>query len=886
MTRKKNTNQFKSVVVTGDVATDNYLYEGQRFTSHIMNVPGVRFISQPGGAALTYGILKELIGSDSDEVTDSEKNPDGKWKLYPAFINESDDDTIYLNSYSMWKPYILNEGNSVWRMSNALGYGDENFKPDFSEIISSNDVISAETAEPKILVIDDSSVQFGIKSEPDIKKQKAKWRLSDNLDWIVLKMTGQVAGNDLWVELTKNYSDKLIVIVSASELRSRDFKIAKGSSWEQTIEDTRNVLFTAESISSLKKCRHLILSFNNDGALWLNNSNRNKPEARLLCDTSRTENEWSEKISGKAFGYMTCLTSAIVYKLTDGSSDINSPDFTDGIKSGLFAMRNLLEYGHGYEKEVPYGFPFKRIANEINKPHYSLSNISIPWIHPDKAERTGKWMIMEMLQHSPSRNEAVSLSGLGTQVVLYGTKILKNIPYAKFYKHITADRFEIESLRRIRQFMIEYRDNPKAERPLSFGVFGPPGAGKSFGVKQIAHEVFAGNCCLEFNLSQFSTGSMSELYGALHQIRDKVLTGKIPVVFMDEFDSKNYEWLQYLLSPMQDGEFQEGQLTHTIGKCIFIFAGATSYTFESFGTFKDDDGGRIAQKNFILKKGPDFKSRLDTYLNVQGPNRRMLDYENSIPDPDDISYPLRRAIFISSKIRYEAHLPAQIDLGLINALLHISKYVHGARSLDKLLSLLTSPDGTMLERNRIPDDSQLSLYVNPAEFKQLLTSYQKNLTNKSIEELAMAIFKGWLVITGKKKTSSEYKKLYYDLSEESKEDNRAAARRIQIILATVNLKVEKITKSNRLNDKQQNEIFEHIKFHLELLSQLEHDGWWMQKIRFNWKFDEVREDKKKHHNLLKPYSVLPDEEKAKDWYTIENYQKLLHAVGYQINWIK
>ena len=33
------------------------------------------------------------------------------------------------------------------------------------------------------------------------------------------------------------------------------------------------------------------------------------------------------------------------------------------------------------------------------------------------------------------------------------------------------------------------------------------------------------------------------------------------------------------LAPMQDGRFQHGQLNHSIGKCVFVFAGGTSLSF-------------------------------------------------------------------------------------------------------------------------------------------------------------------------------------------------------------------------------------------------------------------------------------------------------------------
>ena len=188
------------------------------------------------------------------------------------------------------------------------------------------------------------------------------------------------------------------------------------------------------------------------------------------------------------------------------------------------------------------------------------------------------------------------------------------------------------------------------------------------------------------------------------------------MAFWDEFDSQNYQWLQYLLAPMQDGAFQEGQITHPIGKCIFIFAGGTSPSLTEFGVASPDsiaeadlaglsDADRAERlavqaeryREFKLLKGPDFISRLHGFLNVLGPNPQ------SKPGHPDVTWPIRRAIILRGILGLRGETELDIDDGLLSALLGVSVYKHGARSFEKIMGTLSQDSrGGRIRRSALP----------------------------------------------------------------------------------------------------------------------------------------------------------------------------------------
>jgi hypothetical protein len=68
-------------------------------------------------------------------------------------------------------------------------------------------------------------------------------------------------------------------------------------------------------------------------------------------------------------------------------------------------------------------------------------------------------------------------------------------------------------------------------------------------------------------------------------------------VFVDEFDSgfesKEYGWLKYLLAPMQDGMFMDGDEWFHLPRCILVFIGGQNRDFIEFE-------GRLRTESFIV----------------------------------------------------------------------------------------------------------------------------------------------------------------------------------------------------------------------------------------------------------------------------------------------
>jgi hypothetical protein len=474
-----------------------------------------------------------------------------------------------------------------------------------------------------------------------------------------------------------------------------------------------------------------------------------------------------------------------------------------------------------------------------------------------------------------------SLENVAQQIVREGLEdALSEVPVGRFGKLVTVDRREIEALNSISSLIREYCQQTE-KKPLSIAVFGPPGSGKSFAINQVANSVRPGEIeALSFNMSQLV--GPDDLLNAFHQVRDKALYGKIPLVFWDEFDTslqgQPLGWLRYFLAPMQDGEYQEGQIIHPIGRSIFVFAGGTSHSMEVFGANLDDEKQRAM-------KLPDFVSRLKGFLNILGPNRQKSE---KVPGKDDDPYHIiRRAILLRSI--FERNTPqllrnggiVNIDEGLLRAFLLVKEYRHGARSMETIVVTSQLAGKTSFERSCLPAEAQLNLHVDGGEFYSLMHHLvmDADLLEK-LAEAAHGVFcddlraKGYEYGPQTRADSKKHSSLkpYAELPENEKEQNRNNVRDIPQKLASIGFEMIPARGDGTKAQFQDDDI--------EKLAVKEHERWMKQKFEDNWQPAEETDKAKKLHKDMVPWEQLPEVEREKDRALVRAIPRILAKAGY------
>ena len=879
----------KIVIVTGDVTMDWNLMRIRRSRDSHGRwgfEDTTRACWQRGGASL----LADLIAAVAEGIQHSGQTSYSLRQTAAPLQPVGSQDPRFHHSFAIWSIYKT-DGKTAWRVEEFLGMdrapegtaeGDDEWKR-----------VSEDTPQADILVLDDANL--GFRDRPEL--WPAALQVQGQRPRVLLKMAQPVAQGRLWEHLLEKFADRLVVVMTVDDLRRTVVQISKGLSWERTAQDVVWELVHNPRVNGMARCAGVIVSFDTAGAILLS---RLRPKGRvskgmaaleryLVFDPKMIEGMWDQSHPGGMIGFTTCLTAGIARQLMLSPGQ---PDVQQGIQSGLAAMRRLHLEGYRLagSTQKPYlTFPVENVAEELAQEGAPFAVAEVqdpvrfltqPFSAGEKPLEGGFWTIL----HDYYRE---NLDQVCEQIVVEGAEAaLQGVPLGVFGDLLTVDRQEIESFRSIRSLVGEYLSQEQQKRPVSIAVFGAPGSGKSFGITQVAKSLAPGRVqVLEFILSQFEVAD--ELIDALHRVRDVALSGQIPLVFWDEFDTplggNKLGWLRYFLAPMQDGAFREGQIIHPIGRSIFVFAGGTSERMEEFGQSADQEEMRSA-------KVPDFISRLKGFVNVLGPNRQKSASEES--PASDPYYIIRRAILLRSILQRTAPQLLQsqdgknllsIDRGVLRAFLKTREYKHGVRSMEAIGAMSQLAGKTAFERSSLPPEAQLDLHVDGQEFLALVQ--QMELTGDLLEKLAEAAHEVFCQelkdmgyepgdLTDEKAKIHSSLKPYADLPEEEQEQNRDTVRDI----------ANKLVGSGyvMIQAKSNEPAFEFPGSQLEKMAEMEHERWMRMKLDAGWQYAPLTNKALKQHADLLPWDKLPEGQKEKDRVMIRAIPKMLRQAGYTI----
>jgi len=846
------------ILITGDICIDWLQFPTKPKDSGLNweLYPGTRMIAKPGGALLLAEFLRMATDTKvfSPELKNIEKIPSEKVLHSNAELK--------LCNYSSEK----DEKNKVYRISRFLGFtGAASSKSGLAHV--KNDDPDAD-----IVILDDAGNGFRDHEEywPEAIKQGGKKPI------VIYKMSRPLAAGKLWAHVYREHFEKLVMLISADDLRLSGVNVSRCLSWERTALDLVWQMANNPWMLPLSNCSNLVVRFGLEGAIHCSRKG-GKIESHLYFDPSTIENGFRDKYPGDMQGLSSAFTAALAARIAlrseDGKEKELSEAVSEGVRDGILASRQLFRQGFGNKVNQPE-YPSREIFESVKQKELdSIADIIIP--NPSAAETADPnfWCILKEMKDT-------ILEEMAYDIVIKGeTAALNRAPVGSFGNLKTADRAEIESFRSIRNLMQEYIYSRSSSRPLSIAVFGTPGSGKSFGVTEVAKSIAKEQVeRLEFNISQFR--SPSDLITAFHKVRDIALAGKIPLIFFDEFDSSfegKLGWLKYFLSPMQDGTFRDGETIHPIGRSIFVFAGGIYPTFAAFSQEDKDSAKELTPEELKNSKVPDFISRIRGYVNIPGPNP---------VNSDDKIFTIRRAMLLRSLLERRAkqifnnNKQARIDPCLLRALIKVPLYKHGARSMEAIIDMSMLNGRKSWEQAYLPAKEQLKLHVDEEMFSRLVI--RDVLFSAVREKLAKAIHEKYLKDQANTKPASDPSMQPWEtLTESLKESNRRQADHIPVKLRRVRCGFAPVLDKEPVKDLDAIK-FEFSSEEIEILAEMEHERWVSERLLNGWSYGEIKDVDNKISPYLVPWKDLTEDVKGWDRQTIHAMPEIMKMAKFEI----
>lgn len=261
--------------------------------------------------------------------------------------------------------------------------------------------------------------------------------------------------------------------------------------------------------------------------------------------------------------------------------------------------------------------------------------------------------------------------------------------------YVTLDWQHHEDIQKLLKVILEYTKDSTRRRPLNVIMQAEPGSGKSHFIKSIAKRMATdGVSAVTFNMA--SLESVDDFVQPLEEVRNVKVVDKIPLLFLDEFDSdlRNYSLLLPLL---WDGELSVGQRRLRIGKVVTVLAGSGA----AISAVMKNAKGMRPETDENVGKLPDLLSRINGG-------------ELTIPNLDEVSGNRDRRV---DKVCLTIALLLQRFEALNSVpwaflkFIAETKFRYGVRSISHLIDLIPS----QVQDKKALDVSELQLPLSNAK---------------------------------------------------------------------------------------------------------------------------------------------------------------------------
>jgi len=791
------------------------------------------------------------------------------------------DDMAAARTLALWSPHprVTGGRERVWRIEQLLGSQRRQGDPPSS---------TPPGKSPALLALADADLGF--------RRDPRRWEalLATEPGAIVLQTVAPLGEGPLWEALVARHADQLTVVVPVQALRARHAAIAQGLSWDRTIEELDRELADGASVHDLGLACRVIVAFPGcAAAIYARGADGTLALERFVYHPDDLEGTWEARRPGVTADPLAILAATVARHLL---SPADYPLFAAAGR-GLAAMRAAHEAGGGAVHEGHLAgtlASFAPASTAALLPAIFHPPADTPPERLPEAAYRAAFPRAALGEHAAAPAPLASdllgdvtgpgdeyVAAAALQIVLRGAgAVLDSAPKARYGAFMTVDREEIERINEVRRLLLAYRATPGDRRPLSLAVFGPPGSGKSFAIKQLAVDLFGGSqATLEFNLSQFA--GQADLHEAFNQVRDASVRGLVPLVFWDEFDTGGLAWLKEFLAPMQDAEFRAGGHAHPFAKAIFIFAGGTSADFARFDRSAGDDADAAA---FRMAKGPDFVSRLRGYLNIKGPNPTSS---------ADAAHLIRRAVLLRSVLERSqpqlvdpATRAAAISPSVARGFLRVARFRHGARSLEAIVGMSALAGACYFGVTELPSPDLLGLHATADFMVQVREGELEEATTERLAAAGHAAWRrdrearGWRRGERRSDTGQLHPLLadFHELPEAAREQNRHAARVMLAKLDEIGYRAVALPPARRSAERPP----ELPPGGRARLVAIEHARWLRDRLLRGYAHASATDERLRLHRDIAPFDELVEEDRQLHEGLVDAHLAALAAGGYRL----